>query len=197
MNNRRFVGVAALAAVCVATPISTAQGATLREKYRHRYDAVAAKHGARTPGRDILKQGVRFTWVSKDGQRHHAGSRPARPAELARSVRTFTRWLAPPIHRAAVTDRYPVRASAVGYATKAPQYAGGKWSIPASIVQCESGGDYRAVNPSSGAGGAYQILPSTWAAMGGSGRPQDASPAEQDRIAAKVWQVQGRGAWVC
>ncbi len=34
---------------------------------------------------------------------------------------------------------------------------------------CESGGDYGAVNPSSGAGGAYQILPSTWALYGGKG----------------------------
>src|SRR5262249_7904139 len=38
----------------------------------------------------------------------------------------------------------------------------GNYVIPAAIVQCESGGNYGAVNPSSGAGGAYQILPSTW-----------------------------------
>ena len=36
---------------------------------------------------------------------------------------------------------------------------------------CESGGNYGAVNPSSGAGGAYQILPSTWALYGGQGAP--------------------------
>ena len=50
---------------------------------------------------------------------------------------------------------------------------------------CESGGNYGAVNPSSGAGGAYQILPSTWDLYGGQGAPQDASKAEQDRIAAR------------
>ena len=32
---------------------------------------------------------------------------------------------------------------------------------------CESGGDYSALNPSSGAGGAYQIIPSTWDLYGG------------------------------
>ena len=57
---------------------------------------------------------------------------------------------------------------------------------------CESGGDYGAVNPSSGAGGAYQILPSTWELYGGQGEPQDAPKAEQDRIAAEIWADSGR-----
>lgn len=75
-------------------------------------------------------------------------------------------------------------------------YSGG-YSIPSSIVQCESGGNWSAVNPSSGAGGAYQILPSTWAAYGGQGLPQNASPAEQSRIASAIWAHQGSSAWSC
>ena len=71
------------------------------------------------------------------------------------------------------------------------------YTIPSGVVQCESGGNYSAVNPSSGAGGAYQILPSTWAAYGGQGLPQDASPAEQGRIAAEIYANQGPGAWTC
>jgi peptidoglycan hydrolase-like protein with peptidoglycan-binding domain len=71
------------------------------------------------------------------------------------------------------------------------------YSIPSGIVMCESGGNWHAVNPSSGAGGAYQILPSTWAAYGGTGLPQDASPAEQSAIAAKIWASAGPGAWSC
>lgn len=71
------------------------------------------------------------------------------------------------------------------------------YSIPSSIVQCESGGNYSAVNPSSGAGGAYQILPSTWHAYGGQGLPQDASPAEQSRIASEIYASQGSSAWSC
>ena len=62
---------------------------------------------------------------------------------------------------------------------------------------CESGGNYGAVNPSSGAGGAYQIMPSTWDLYGGEGAPQDASPAEQDAIAAQIWADAGSAAWVC
>ena len=73
----------------------------------------------------------------------------------------------------------------------------GDWAIPEAIVMCESGGNFEAVNPSSGAGGAYQILPSTWDLYGGEGDPQDASPAEQSDIAAEIWADSGAGAWEC
>jgi predicted nucleic acid-binding Zn-ribbon protein len=79
----------------------------------------------------------------------------------------------------------------------AAAYLGGPYTIPTYIVMCESGGNYRAYNPSSGAGGAYQILPSTWRAYGGQGGPQDAPKAEQDRIAAEIWADSGPSAWSC
>ena len=79
----------------------------------------------------------------------------------------------------------------------AAAYLGGPYSIPTYIVMCESGGNYHALNSSSGAGGAYQILPSTWAAYGGQGAPQDAPKEEQDRIAAEIWADSGPGAWSC
>jgi septal ring factor EnvC (AmiA/AmiB activator) len=78
-----------------------------------------------------------------------------------------------------------------------PAYLGGPYSIPTYIVMCESGGNYHALNSSSGAGGAYQILPSTWRAYGGEGLPQDAPKAEQDRIAAMIWRDSGPSAWSC
>ena len=77
------------------------------------------------------------------------------------------------------------------------RWLGGPFSIPAYIVMCESGGNYGAVNPSSGAGGAYQILPSTWDLYGGAGDPQDAPKSEQDQIAGQIWADSGPGAWVC
>jgi len=77
------------------------------------------------------------------------------------------------------------------------RWLGGPYSIPTYIVMCESGGNYSAVNPSSGAGGAYQVLPSTWDLYGGQGAPQDAPKAEQDRIAAEIWADSGGSAWVC
>jgi septal ring factor EnvC (AmiA/AmiB activator) len=77
------------------------------------------------------------------------------------------------------------------------RWLGGPYSIPTYIVMCESGGDYGALNPSSGAGGAYQILPSTWESYGGQGAPHEAPKAEQDRIAAEIWADSGGSAWVC
>jgi peptidoglycan hydrolase CwlO-like protein len=73
----------------------------------------------------------------------------------------------------------------------------GNYAIPQAIVMCESGGNFNAVNPSSGAGGAYQILPSTWRLYGGSGAPQDASPQQQSQIASQIWADSGPSAWEC
>ena len=85
-------------------------------------------------------------------------------------------------------------------ATEAQETVGswfGDWAIPESIVMCESGGNFDAVNPSSGAGGAYQILPSTWDAYGGEGKPNQGSPQEQHQIAQQIWEDSGASAWVC
>jgi peptidoglycan hydrolase CwlO-like protein len=73
----------------------------------------------------------------------------------------------------------------------------GDWAIPESIVMCESGGSWDAVNPTSGAGGAYQILPSTWELYGGEGDPEDASPGEQTAVAEQIWADSGASAWEC
>jgi transglycosylase-like protein len=75
---------------------------------------------------------------------------------------------------------------------------GGPWAIPWPIVQCESGGQNLPPN-SAGASGYYQILPETWRLYGGKGPAAWKAPkAEQDRVAAKIWDHgRGRNAWVC
>ena len=88
-------------------------------------------------------------------------------------------------------------ASAEAAQEEIGRWLGGPFSIPTYIVMCESGGNYGAVNPSSGAGGAYQILPSTWDLYGGAGDPEDASKDQQDQVAAQIWADSGPGAWVC
>src|SRR5262245_7698077 len=88
-------------------------------------------------------------------------------------------------------------AEQVAASSGTPAYLGGPYAIPTYIVMCESGGNYQAFNPASGAGGAYQILPSTWRAYGGQGAPQEASKSEQDRIAAMIWRDSGPSAWAC
>jgi peptidoglycan hydrolase CwlO-like protein len=94
-------------------------------------------------------------------------------------------------------DQQSSSSSSSSSTSGSPAYLGGPYSIPTYIVMCESGGNYHALNASSGAGGAYQILPSTWAAYGGQGEPQNAPKAEQDRIAAEIWSDSGPSAWSC
>lgn len=74
----------------------------------------------------------------------------------------------------------------------------GGWVIPYAIVLCESGGQNLPPN-SAGASGYYQIIPSTWSGFGGTGPAAYlASKAEQDAVAARIWNG-GAGAsnWVC
>lgn len=75
--------------------------------------------------------------------------------------------------------------------------SGSGYAIPSYIVQCESRGNYRAVNPSTGAGGAYQIEPQTWRRFGGSGSPEEAPKAEQDQVAKRIYASQGSSPWQC
>jgi septal ring factor EnvC (AmiA/AmiB activator) len=79
-----------------------------------------------------------------------------------------------------------------------PSYgAGGGWSIPYSVVNCESGGQNLTPN-SAGASGYYQILPSTWNGYGGYSQAYQAPKSLQDQRAAQLWNS-GAGAsnWVC
>lgn len=98
---------------------------------------------------------------------------------------------------AALRSKITNLESQIGRNAVSQLFGNGHWAIPAYIVICESGGNYRAVNPSSGAGGAYQIMPATWRAYGGTGLPQDAPPAEQDRIAGMIWRNSGPSQWSC
>ncbi len=66
-----------------------------------------------------------------------------------------------------------------------------------AIADCESGGDPHAVN-AAGYYGKYQFDTQTWAAVGGSGNPADASEAEQDYRAALLYSQSGSSPWpVC
>jgi Transglycosylase-like domain len=182
----RFLPLALIAVLALALPTTASardpfpksagtkcKSAVIKAHYSARYYRVKARHGTRTPGRNIRRYGLN-------------NHRKSKCKHLRRSSRTFKRWLAPP--------PAPVYAGDTSSANHEPAYAGGAYSIPTDIVMCESGGDYGAVNPSSGAFGAYQVLPSTWSALC-SDLARD--PAGQDACAARIMATQGRGAWVC
>lgn len=71
----------------------------------------------------------------------------------------------------------------------------GMSAFQACVIQRESGGRADAVNPTSGAGGLYQFLPSTWAALGYSGLPEDAPVSVQNEAFAKEYAAGGTSAW--
>ena len=64
------------------------------------------------------------------------------------------------------------------------------------IAECESGGDITAVSRNGMYYGKYQFSKSTWKANGGKGsNPADASEAEQDRVAVKLYKAEGLDPW--
>jgi hypothetical protein len=87
------------------------------------------------------------------------------------------------------------RASAAASGTPGGNMPTSVAGMFACIRNAESGGNYSAVNSSSGAGGAYQFMPSTWASLGGAGLPENAPPAEQDAMALKLYQRDGWSPW--
>ena len=65
------------------------------------------------------------------------------------------------------------------------------------VAACESGNNW-SINTGNGFYGGLQFTQSTWHGYGGSGSPQNASKAEQKRVARNVLKGQGPGAWpVC
>lgn len=72
-------------------------------------------------------------------------------------------------------------------------------AVLTAIKQCESGGNYTAVNPTSGASGAYQFLTSTWqslSASAGYATAAAAPPAVQDAAALELYNADGTTPWV-
>ncbi len=70
-------------------------------------------------------------------------------------------------------------------------------SFPTMLSQlrnCESGGNYR-INTGNGYYGAYQFDLSTWRSVGGSGRPDQASPGTQDALARRLQSERGWAPW--
>ena len=107
----------------------------------------------------------------------------------------------PPCRRRAAAVQQAAPVAAAPAAAPAPVASsgiaatGGMSAFQTCVIQRESGGNPSAVNPSSGAGGLYQFLPSTWQALGHSGLPQNASVAEQNQAFQQQYAQSGTAAW--
>ena len=75
----------------------------------------------------------------------------------------------------------------------------GMGAFEACVISRESGGNPRAVNPGSGAGGLFQFLPSTWAGLGYAsaypGGAQTAPVSVQEAAFAKLYAEAGTSPW--
>jgi len=87
-----------------------------------------------------------------------------------------------------------VAAGSTGLIASAGAASATNWD---AVAACESGGNWN-TNTGNGFSGGLQFTPSTWAANGGTGSPQNASRSQQIAVAERVKATQGMGAWpVC
>lgn len=115
--------------------------------------------------------------------------------DVMRQQRIERREAAEAAAAAAAAEEAAVPASPT---TEAAPSGGATSPALESIAQCESGGDYSAVDPSGTYHGAYQFDQSTWESVGGTGSPSAASPAEQDMRAQMLLEQSGTSPWpVC
>jgi resuscitation-promoting factor RpfC len=103
---------------------------------------------------------------------------------------------------AALAARQQAAAQPSPAATAAPGATGSvtpSSSYEACVIRVESGGNPAAVNPSSGAGGLYQFLPSTWAGLGYAsaypGGAQTAPASVQQQAFDKLYAEAGSAPW--
>jgi LysM repeat protein len=135
---------------------------------------IAAGQRLRVPNWHQVKP-----WLSRAALAAIPAPPPApAPAQPAQAVST-----------PAATSAAPAPAQPTG------SYSGAPGSYQSCVIQAESGGNPQAVNPSSGAGGLYGFLPSTWQALGFSGLPQNAPVSVQNQAFAKQYAQSGTSAW--
>jgi hypothetical protein len=165
--------VAALGAPVAAQGSPTSVVPERHPGYEKRYFELRQKLvkqvGLSEAGRNIVGDGYR----EKDGDVHEATK-----AEVVASTDRMDAMLNPP-------EPAPTTESAT---TATTSYTGGA-AASSATAQCESGGDYTAVNPA-GYYGAYQFDQGTWDAYAPAGyqgvNPAEAPPAVQDAAAASV-----------
>jgi Transglycosylase-like domain/NlpC/P60 family/LysM domain len=188
-------------AVAGATPVQVRTGASHAARVVHRAAAAALA----TPSHYVVRTGDTLSGISQRArlrtwtQLWRANARTVHDPDLIfpRQVLAIPRrdapGLAPPA--APVTRRHA--AAPARPARHRSGSTGAGETVWDRIAQCESGGNW-ATSTGNGYYGGLQFTRESWRAAGGTGMPQDASRAEQIRVAQRLQRLQGWGAWpVC
>ncbi len=140
------------------------------------------RHTRRT-GTDLVREPVARIVRVGTGERPRSGT-GANGAERPRPGATRSR-----------PEAAQVRSPATPARSGSGSVSGAEHLDWAALAQCESGGRPDAVDPSGTYGGLYQFDVRTWRSVGGSGRPQDASAAEQTYRAKLLYAQRGASPW--
>jgi hypothetical protein len=111
-----------------------------------------------------------------------------------RAWQKHRRCVSHPPSRFAISEYRDKRASAFAAHYEGLLVPPGRATLEAR-VQCESGGDYQAVDPSGTYFGGHQFDLASWRGAGGVGNPADASPREQDYRSARWDQITSGDPW--
>ena len=148
----------------------------------------------KTPAKTVRKKSSSVPpWSEKVLRQGRDGVKIVKWAYVKRKGKKVPKVLAQKVKRKPVTRILAVGPKSAGTGSAARL----NW---AGLAKCESGGNPKAVNPS-GYYGLYQFSMASWASVGGSGKPSDASAGEQTYRAQLLYnRVNGRwqGQWpVC
>lgn len=148
------------------------------------FSALAAASGVSNP--DLIYPGQSIKLAC-----HATATLTADPARSGDGDHDGDDGAAPPAH---ATHRDPPPAPAASNVSTS-----GMSAFEACVIRSESGGNPRAVNPTSGAGGLFQFLPSTWAGLGYAasypGGAQTAPVSVQKAAFAKMYAQSGSAPW--
>lgn len=179
MNHIAIAVVAA--AVPHHSPVTKHTTATPRHRrtYAHLRRRVIRRYGVRTPGRNIVADGL-------------SNGRASTDRAVTRSTNVLRRMLQPTRHTVSTSSGTQTAVPVAASTTAAPTSG-----LESCIIQAESGGDSTVVN-SSGHMGLGQWDESTWIADGGQqygATPLDATAAEQEQIIAEQIAAGNTSQW--
>ena len=134
------------------------------------------------------------------GQRLSLDRRPVKPWITKAAMAAIPAPAPAPAPAPSAAPAAPAAPSAAAPVASAPVQSTGSYSASSGsfqncVIQAESGGNASAVNGSTGAGGLYGFLPSTWQSLGYSGNPQDAPVSVQNAAFAKEYARAGSSPW--